>query len=89
VSTDQQVDAGPGYNTPFAARVREQAGVPTGAVGEITSAAQAEHVIRSGQADLVLMARELLRRPYFPLEAAGELGREIEWPKQYRRAQPR
>jgi 2,4-dienoyl-CoA reductase-like NADH-dependent reductase (Old Yellow Enzyme family) len=89
VSTAQTVDAGPGYNTAFAARVRGDVGIPTGAVGGITAAAQAEHIIRTGQADLVLLARELLRRPHFPLEAAGELGRDVEWPKQYRRARPR
>lgn len=89
VSTAQVVDSGPGYNTAFAARIRKEAGVPAGAVGEITSAAQAEHIVRTGQADLVLMARELLRRPYFPLEAAAELGRDVTWPKQYRRAKPR
>jgi 2,4-dienoyl-CoA reductase-like NADH-dependent reductase (Old Yellow Enzyme family) len=83
------VDAGPGYNTAFAARVRGDVGIPTGAVGGITAAAQAEHIIRTGQADLVLLARELLRRPHFPLEAAGELGQDVEWPKQYRRARPR
>lgn len=86
VSADQVVDTGPGYNTAFAERVRREADITTGAVGEITSAEQAEHVIRTGQADLVLMGRELLRRPYFPLEAAARLGGEIAWPKQYRRA---
>ena len=86
VSTAQAVDSGAGYNTPFAERVRREADVPSGAVGEITTAAQAEHILRTGQADLVLLARELLRRPYFPLAAAAELGVDLEWPKQYRRA---
>ena len=62
------------------------AGIATGAVGLITSAAQADHIIRSGQADMVLLAREFLRDAYFPLHAAAELGHDIEWPKQYARA---
>lgn len=57
-------------------------------MGLITSAAQADHIIVTGQADLVLLAREVLRDPYFPLRAARELGREISWPKQYLRSAP-
>jgi 2,4-dienoyl-CoA reductase-like NADH-dependent reductase (Old Yellow Enzyme family) len=81
-----RIDAGPGYQTPFAARIRAEAGIATAAVGEISGAAQAEHILRSGQADLVLMAREMLRSPYWPLAAARELGAEGPWPSQYLRA---
>jgi 2,4-dienoyl-CoA reductase-like NADH-dependent reductase (Old Yellow Enzyme family) len=81
-----QVPAGPGYQTGFAERIRREGGVATGAVGMITSPEQADHVIRSGQADLVLLARELLRDPHFPLRAARALGQEGPWPRQYLRA---
>jgi 2,4-dienoyl-CoA reductase-like NADH-dependent reductase (Old Yellow Enzyme family) len=77
-----------GFQTPFAARLRHEAGIKTGAVGMITSAAQADHIITTGQADLTLLAREMLRDPYFPLRAARELGRTIAWPKQYLRSAP-
>ena len=77
-----------GYQTPFAERVRREAGIATGAVGMITSAAQADHIITTSQADLVLIAREFLRDPYFPLRAARELGRTTSWPKQYLRSAP-
>lgn len=76
----------PGYQVPFAERVRKDAGVPTGAVGLITTAKQADDIIREGKADLVLLAREELRDPYFPLHAAKELGVDVPWPKQYERA---
>jgi 2,4-dienoyl-CoA reductase-like NADH-dependent reductase (Old Yellow Enzyme family) len=79
---------GPGYQTPFAERIRREAEIPTGAVGMITAAAQAEHILRTGQADAVLLARELLREPYWPLDAAGELGDLTSWPAQYLRAAP-
>jgi 2,4-dienoyl-CoA reductase-like NADH-dependent reductase (Old Yellow Enzyme family) len=78
----------PGYQVPFAARIRREAGVATGAVGLITSAEQAEAIVATGEADCVLLAREMLRDPYFPLRAARELGRPIEWPAQYLRAAP-
>ena len=81
-----RIPAGPGYQVPFAEAVRRDAAVATAAVGMITSPAQAETVIRSGQADLVLLARELLRDPQFPLRAARELGVEGPWPRQYLRA---
>ncbi|MCU1595858.1 MAG: oxidoreductase [Frankiales bacterium] len=84
---EQQIPVGPGFQVPLAAAVRE-AGIATGAVGLITSAAQAEQVLQDGQADVVLMARQLLRDPYFPLHAAAELGDEISWPDQYLRAKP-
>jgi 2,4-dienoyl-CoA reductase-like NADH-dependent reductase (Old Yellow Enzyme family) len=81
-----KVPAGPGYQAAFAERIRREAGVATGAVGMITAPEQADHVIRSGQADLVLLAREMLRDPYWPLRAAVRLGQEGPWPKQYLRA---
>jgi 2,4-dienoyl-CoA reductase-like NADH-dependent reductase (Old Yellow Enzyme family) len=84
-----RIPIGAGYQTPFAERIRTAAGILTAAVGMITSPAQAEHIIGSGQADAVLMARELLRDPYFPMRAARELGQEITWPAQYLRAGPR
>jgi len=85
----QQIKAGPGYQTPFAQAIREDAGIKTGAVGLISSAHQADHIIRTGQADLVLLAREFLRNPYFGLTAAHELRQEVKWPVQYERAKPR
>jgi 2,4-dienoyl-CoA reductase-like NADH-dependent reductase (Old Yellow Enzyme family) len=80
---------GPGYQTPFAERIRREAHIATGAVGMITAAAQAEHILRTGQADVVLLAREFLREPYWPLKAATELGDTTSWPAQYLRAAPR
>lgn len=77
---------GPGYQTAFAERIKKEAGILTGAVGMITAAEQAEHVLRTGQADVVVMARELLRHPYWPLEAARKLGVDAPWPNQYLRA---
>ncbi len=77
---------GPGYQTPFAARIRKEAGIPTAAVGLITEAAQADDIVRSGQADVVLLARELLRDPYWSLHAAAKLGARVSWPVQYLRA---
>jgi 2,4-dienoyl-CoA reductase-like NADH-dependent reductase (Old Yellow Enzyme family) len=83
---DQQIAVGPGYQVPFAERIRLDAGVPTGAVGLITKAEQADAIITKGQADVVLLARELLRDPYWPLHAADLLGRQVPWPPQYLRA---
>jgi 2,4-dienoyl-CoA reductase-like NADH-dependent reductase (Old Yellow Enzyme family) len=80
------IPIGPGYQVPLAERVRRDSGVPTGAVGLITSAPQADEIIRSGNADVVLLAREELRDPYFPLHAAKELGVDVAWPVQYLRA---
>ena len=80
--------SGPGFQTPFAERIRREAGIATGAVGLITSAIQADHIVRTGQADLVLLAREMLRDPYWPLRAARELGVPVSWPAQYLRAAP-
>jgi len=80
------VPAGPGYQTPFAEAIRKQVEIPTGAVGMITGAAQAEHILLTGQADLVFLAREFLRDPYWPLHAAEELHDVTSWPAQYLRA---
>ncbi|MGC8875407.1 MAG: oxidoreductase, partial [Chloroflexia bacterium] len=79
-------DVGPGYQIPFAERIRIEAGVPTVAVGLITSPELAEEIVRNGRADLVALGRELLRHPQWPLEAARELGHPIDWPKPYERA---
>ena len=81
-----RIPLGPGYQVPFAARVRHVAQIATGAVGLITEATQANEIIRSGRADIVLLAREELRDPYFPLHAAKALGVDVPWPKQYLRA---
>lgn len=75
----------PGYQVPFAEFFRRQLGIPTGAVGLITSPLQAEEIVGNGRADLVLLGRELLRNPNWPIYAAQELGAEIEIPFQYRR----
>ncbi|MGD0563176.1 MAG: NADH:flavin oxidoreductase/NADH oxidase [Roseiarcus sp.] len=83
-----KVPAGPGYQVPFAQRIRREAEIATAAVGMITAPAQADQIVRTGQADLVLLARELLREPYWPLRAARELGQALSWPAQYLRAAP-
>jgi 2,4-dienoyl-CoA reductase-like NADH-dependent reductase (Old Yellow Enzyme family) len=83
-----KVPVGPGYQTQFAEQIRRETGSRTGAVGMITDPAQADHIIRSGQADLVLLARELLRDPHWPLRAARELGHLVPWPAQYVRSAP-
>jgi len=83
-----RIPLGPGYQVPFAEQIRREAGVATGAVGLITSAEQADDIISSGRADCVLLARELLRDPYWPLHAAQALGRPHAWPVQYLRAAP-
>jgi 2,4-dienoyl-CoA reductase-like NADH-dependent reductase (Old Yellow Enzyme family) len=82
------IPVGPGYQTPFAARIRREAEILTGAVGLITSPVQAEQIIATGSADAILLARELLRDPYWPLRAARELGQAVSWPSQYLRAAP-
>ena len=84
-----KIEIGPGYQVGFAERVRRDGGIATAAVGLITDAEQADAIIRGGQADLVLLARELLRQPRWPLLAAHRLGARGDWPKQYERAQPR
>ncbi|MCE5233024.1 MAG: NADH:flavin oxidoreductase/NADH oxidase [Mizugakiibacter sp.] len=81
-----QIPAAPGYQVPFAARIRREAGVATGAVGLITTPEQAERVVADGDADIVLLARESLRDPYFPRRAARALGAKLVPPPQYLRA---
>lgn len=80
------IPIGPGFQTGFAERIHREAGVATGAVGLITAPEQADHIIRTGQADLVLLAREMLRNPYWVLHASTRLGQDGPWPKQYLRA---
>jgi len=84
---DAKIEIGAGYQVPFAAEIREKAEIPTGAVGLITDAKQAEEILQNAQADAILMAREFLRDPYFPFHAARELGADLDYaPKQYGRA---
>jgi 2,4-dienoyl-CoA reductase-like NADH-dependent reductase (Old Yellow Enzyme family) len=80
---DARIPVRPGFQVPFAARIRGEAKIMTAAVGMITEIAQADEIITSGDADLVMIARELLRRPYFALEAQAEIGAEQTWPIQY------
>jgi 2,4-dienoyl-CoA reductase-like NADH-dependent reductase (Old Yellow Enzyme family) len=86
---EAKIPVGPGYQTEFAEHIRREAVIKTAAVGMITSAAQADHIIRTHQADLVLIAREFLRDPYWPLHAAQALGQTAQWPVQYLRAAPK
>jgi 2,4-dienoyl-CoA reductase-like NADH-dependent reductase (Old Yellow Enzyme family) len=88
-AADAKIPLGPGYQVPFAERIRRETGILTGAVGMITEARQAEEIIASGQADLILMAREFLRDPYWPLHAARALGVDVAPPVQYARAFPK
>ncbi|GLZ37692.1 NADH:flavin oxidoreductase/NADH oxidase [Actinokineospora sp. NBRC 105648] len=81
-----KIETGPGYQVPFADAIRRKAEVATGAVGEITDPHQAERILEDGSADLVLLARELLRDPYWPLRAAAALGADVTPPIQYARA---
>lgn len=85
-SRDQDITVGPLYQVPLAAQIKSEANILTGAVGMITTAAQAESILQDEQADLIFMARQFLRDPYFPLHAAKELGDDIKWPEQYERA---
>ena len=84
----QKIPVGAGYQVEFAEKIRREAGIATGAVGMITDAAQAETIIRTGQADVVLLARELLRDPYWPLHAAEKLHQATTYPVQYLRSAP-
>ena len=86
LAPQQKIPLGPGYQVPFAARIRQEAEVPTAAVGMITTPQQADEIVRTGKADLVLLAREFLRDPYFPLHAAKALGEAVQPPVQYGRA---
>lgn len=81
-----KIPLGPGYQVPFARKIRSEGGIPTGTVGLITDTRQAESILAEGSADLILMARQFLRDPYLPLHAAKELGVDLEWPVQYLRA---
>ncbi|GIG62310.1 oxidoreductase [Longispora fulva] len=83
IARDAKVVTGPGFQVPFAARVRAEAGVPVGAVGLITEPKQAEDIVATGQADAVLLGRELLRDPHWPHRAAAALGVAASWPAQY------
>ena len=88
LSLAAKMTVGPGYQVPFSQAIRHEVAIPTGAVGLITDAVQAETILATKQADLVLLARELLRDPYWPLHAASELKADnaVEWPLQYQRA---
>ena len=81
-----EADVGPGYQVKFAEAVRNGAQIASGAVGLITDAVQAEHILESGKADAILVARAAMRNPHFALEAAEQLGEAIEWPPQLDRA---
>jgi len=81
-----RIPVGPGYQVPFAERIKKETGILTGAVGLITGVHQAEDILKEGQADLILLARTSLREPYFALHAAHMLGDDIEWARQYQRA---
>ena len=85
-SREQKITVSPLYQTDFAAQIKKETGILTGAVGMITTASEAEGILQNGQADLIIMARQLLREPYFALDAAKELGDDIVWPEQYDRA---
>lgn len=78
-----KIPAAPGFQVPFAAAIRKETGILTGAVGLITEAAQANEIVASEKADLVFLAREMLREPYWPLKAQQALGKEQQWPLQY------
>jgi 2,4-dienoyl-CoA reductase-like NADH-dependent reductase (Old Yellow Enzyme family) len=82
----QQTPLGPGYQVPFAAQIRREAGIATGAVGLITEPEHADYLIRSGSADMILLGRELLRNPYWVMHAAAAMKAEHRWPVQYGRA---
>jgi 2,4-dienoyl-CoA reductase-like NADH-dependent reductase (Old Yellow Enzyme family) len=83
---DARIPAGPGFQAVFSAAVRKTADIATGAVGLITAPAQAEQLLVTQQADAVLLGREFLRSPYWPMLAAAELGVDLAWPNQYKRA---
>lgn len=85
-SAEQKIPVAPMYQVEFAAQVKKEAGILTGAVGLITTAQQAEAILQSERADIILLARQMLRDPYFPLHAAFELDTDISWPNQYLRA---
>jgi len=82
----QKIPGAPLYQVPFSEAIKSKTGMKTGAVGLITTSHQAEGILQANQADLIILARQLLRDPYFPLHAAKELGVDIPWPDQYLRA---
>ena len=84
--TYAKINVGPGYQVQFSEQIKHEASILTGAVGLITSAEQAESILQSEKADLIILARQLLRDPYFPLHAAKSLGDDVQWPVQYERA---
>ena len=88
VVRDQQIKVEKNYQVPFAARIKKEANIATGAVGLITSAEQAEEILNEGKADLIFLGREMLRNPYFALLEEDKLNEEAQWPKQYRRGKP-
>ncbi|HLA58466.1 MAG TPA: NADH:flavin oxidoreductase/NADH oxidase [Puia sp.] len=81
-----RIPLGPGYQVPFSEMIRKETGILTGAIGLITTAEQANEIMVTGKADMIIIARASLRNPHFPLTAAKELGRDLEWPVQYLRA---
>ena len=85
---EAKVQIGYGYQVPFASKIKQETGIGIGAVGLITQPEQAETILTNGLADLVIVAREFLRDPYFPLHAATQLKDDITWPVQYERAKP-
>ncbi len=85
-SPDQKITIHPLYQVPFSEKIKKETGILTAAVGMITSARQAEQILQEQKADLIIMARQLLREPYFPLHAAKELRVDLSWPSQYERA---
>lgn len=89
MTPDAKIAVGPGFQAPFAARIRKEAGVATAAVGMITEPEQANALVAEGSADMVMLARQMLRDPYFAVHAAEALGETASWPKQYLRAAPR
>ncbi len=85
-SPHQVIPIKPMYQVPFSERIKKEAGIATGAVGLITNAKEAEQILKEGKADLIILARQFLRDPYFPLHAAKDLEIDINWPVQYERA---
>ena len=85
-SHEQKIPVTPMYQVPFSEKIKKESGILTGAVGLITTANEAENILKEKKADLIIMARQLLREPYFPLHAAKQLGVDLSWPDQYERA---
>ncbi len=85
-SHEQKIPVAPLYQVPFSEKIKKEAGILTATVGIITTAQEAEQILEEQKADLIIMARQLLREPYFPLNAAKQLGVDLKWPSQYERA---